>query len=166
MRAQAIAEPLGALDVLSDALTAQGSSVANTGGEWAEYLRRALDVALSAGLEYEAGRAFANLYSCMPTIGDSPRRSGTSLMASPTARSTMLGSFAAFLQGERAAALERTGRWDEAVALSTELLASADLSPLYRLRPLQVLGVIRARRGQPDAWGYLDEAAAAADASG
>ena len=77
-----------------------------------------------------------------------------------------LGSYAAFLRGERATALERTGRWDEAVALSTALLASADLSPVYRLRPLQVLGVIRARRGEPGAWEYLDEAAAAADASG
>ena len=70
------------------------------------------------------------------------------------------------MRGERAAALERTGRWDEAVTLSTALLTSADLSPLYRLRPLQVLGKIRARRGEPDAWRYLDEAAASADGSG
>jgi DNA-binding CsgD family transcriptional regulator len=53
---------------------------------------------------------------------------------------------------------------DEAVALSIELLASADLSSLYRLHPLHVLGVIRARRGEPGAWEYLDEAAAAAEA--
>ena len=64
------------------------------------------------------------------------------------------------------AALERTGRWDEAVVLSTVLLASADLSPLDRLRPLQVVSVIRARRGELDAWEYLDEAVATADASG
>jgi DNA-binding CsgD family transcriptional regulator len=72
----------------------------------------------------------------------------------------------AFLRGERAAALERTGRWDKAVALSTALLASPDLSPLDRLRPLHVLGIIRARRDEPGVWEYLDEAAAAADASG
>ena len=74
-------------------------------------------------------------------------------------------SFAVHLRGERTAALERTGRWDEAVALSTELLASAD-APIHGLRALQVLGVIRARRGQPGAWQYLDEAAAIADGSG
>jgi hypothetical protein len=48
------------------------------------------------------------------------------------------------------------------VALGTELLASADLPPLYRVDALQVLGVIRARRGEPGAWEYLDEAAGAA----
>jgi DNA-binding CsgD family transcriptional regulator len=52
------------------------------------------------------------------------------------------------------------------VALSTELLASAELSSLYQLQPLQVLGVIRARRGEPGTWEYLDKAVAAADASG
>jgi hypothetical protein len=76
------------------------------------------------------------------------------------------GSHAAFMRGERAAALERTGHWDEAVALGTKLLASSDLSPLYRLRALQVLGIIRVRRGEPGAWEYLDEAAAGVDASG
>ena len=78
-----------------------------------------------------------------------------------------VGSRAAFLRGERAAAQERPGRWDEAVTLSTALLVvSAGVSPLYRIRPLDVLGVIRARRGQPDAWKHLDEAAAAADTAG
>jgi hypothetical protein len=62
-------------------------------------------------------------------------------------------------------ALEQTGRWDEAVALGTELLASASVSPLYRVGPLYALGVIRARRGEPDPWEYLDEAAATADGS-
>jgi DNA-binding CsgD family transcriptional regulator len=165
VRAQAIAEPLGALDVLSDALSVQGCSVARTGGEWTGYLRRALDIALAAGLDNAAGRAFANLYC---SYADQRRfaeaeRYFTDGIA--YCEEHELGSHAAFLRGERAAALERTGRWDEAVRLSTELLAGADLSSLYRLHPLHVLGVIRARRGQPDAWGYLDEAAAAADAS-
>jgi len=86
----------------------------------------------------------------------------------PRARSEEhdLDTSAAFLRGERAVALERTGRWDEAVALGTELLATASVSPLYRVGPLQALGVIRARRGQPGAREYLDEAAAAADGSG
>jgi DNA-binding CsgD family transcriptional regulator/tetratricopeptide (TPR) repeat protein len=166
VRAQAIAEPLGALDVLSDALNTQGCAVADAGGEWAGFLRRALDVALSAGLDKEAARAFTNLYCC---YADERRfaeaeRYFTDGVAYCDEHD--VGSHAAFLRGERTAALERTGRWDEAVALSTELLASAGLSPLYRLLPLRVLGVIGARRGEPAAWEYLDEAAAAADASG
>ena len=166
VRAQAMAEPLGALDALSEALNAQGCSVAMTGGEWTGYLRRALDVALSAGLDSEVGRAFSNLYGMYVrqrrfAEGERYFTDGVAYCDEHDA-----ASHAGFLRGERAMALGRTGRWDEAVALSTELLASADLSPLYRLCPLHVLGVIRARRGEPGAWGYLDEAAAAADASG
>ncbi len=164
VRAQVIAEPLRALNALSDALNTQGSSVARMGGEWAGYLRLALEVALSAGLDGEAGRAFANLYCCYADqrrFAEAERYFTDGVVFCDEHD---LGSYAAFLRGERAVALERTGRWDEAVTLSSELLASADRSSLYRLHPLHVLGVIGARRGEPGAWEYLDEAAARADA--
>jgi DNA-binding CsgD family transcriptional regulator/tetratricopeptide (TPR) repeat protein len=166
VRAQAIAEPLGALDVLSDALNTQGTSVAHTGGQWAGYLGRALDVARSAGLDEQAGRAYKNLHG----IHFDQRRwaEAERYFAEGVAYCSEhdLDTFTAFLWGERVVALERTGRWDEAVRLGTELLANASVSPLYRIGPLHVLGVIRARRGEPGPWEYLDEAAAAADGSG
>ena len=166
VRAQAIAEPLGALDVLSDALNTQGCSVAHTGGEWTGYLHRALEVALSAGLDEQAARAFKNLYSVYANqrrFAEAERYFTDGLAYCDEHD---LGSGTVYLRGQRTVALERAGRWDEAVALSTELLASADLSPLCRADALQALGVILARRGEPGAWEYLDEAAAAADASG
>jgi DNA-binding CsgD family transcriptional regulator len=166
VRAQAIAKPLGSLDVLSDALNTQGCSIAHMGGDWIGYLRRALDLALSAGLDEQAARAFKNLHS---RFADHRRfAEAEPYFADGVAYCDEhdLGSGTVFLQGERVAALERMGRWDEAVALSTVLLGNAGLSPLDRLRPLQVLSVIRARRGEPDAWEHLDEAAATADASG
>jgi DNA-binding CsgD family transcriptional regulator/tetratricopeptide (TPR) repeat protein len=166
VRARAIAEPLGALDVLSDALNTQGCSVAHTGGEWTGYLRRALEVALAAGLDEQAARAFKNLYSVYANqrrFAEAERYFTDGLAYCDEHD---LGSGTVYLRGQRAVVLERTGRWDEAVTLSTDLLASADLSPLYRVDALQVLGVIRARRGEPGAWECLDEAAVAADASG
>jgi DNA-binding CsgD family transcriptional regulator len=135
------------------------------GGEWTGYLRRALEIALSAGLDHDAGRAFANLYCLYAGQRRFAEAERYFIDGVAYCDEHEVGSFAAFLRGERAAALDRAGRWDEAVALSTELLASAGLSPLYQLHPLHVLGVIRARRGEPGAWGYLDEAAAVADAS-
>jgi DNA-binding CsgD family transcriptional regulator/tetratricopeptide (TPR) repeat protein len=165
VRAQVIAEPLGALDALSEALNTQGCSVANTGGEWTGYLRRALEVALSAGLDSEAGRAFSNLYSMYTGQRRFAEAERYFIEGIAYCDEHDVGSYAGFLRVERAMALGRAGRWDEAVALSTELLARADLSPLYRLCPLHVLGVIRARRGEPGTWEYLDEAAAAADGS-
>jgi DNA-binding CsgD family transcriptional regulator/tetratricopeptide (TPR) repeat protein len=166
VRAQAIAKPLGALDVLSDALNTQGCSVAHTGGDWTGYLRRALDLALSAGLDGQAARAFNNLHSRYANHRRFAEAEPYFTDGVAYCSEHDLGSGTVFLQGERVAALERMGRWDEAVALSTALLGTADLSPFDRLRPLQVLSVIRARRGEPDAWEYLDEAAATADASG
>jgi DNA-binding CsgD family transcriptional regulator/tetratricopeptide (TPR) repeat protein len=164
VRAQAIAEPLGALDALSDALNTQGSSVAHTGGEWAGYLSRALEIALSAGLDFDAGRAFANLYCCYADqrrFAEAERYFTEGVLFCDEHD---LDTHGVFMRGERAVALGRTGRWDDAVTLSAELLVSADLSSLYRLHPLHVLGVIWARRGEPGAWEYLDEAAAVADA--
>ena len=119
MRAQAIAEPLGALDVLSDALNTQGCSVAHTGGDWTSYLRRALDVALSAGLDEQAARAFKNLHGRYVDQRRFAEAEPYFTDGVAYCDEHDLGSGAAFLQGERVAALERTGRWDEAVVLST-----------------------------------------------
>ena len=166
MRAQAIAEPLGALDALSDALSTQGCSLARTGGEGTGHIRRALDVALSAGLDSEVGRAFSNLYYVYASQRRFAEAERYFTDGVGYCDEHDLDTYTAHLRGERALALERTGRWDEAVALSTEQLAGTDLSSLYRLCPLHVLGVIRARRGEPGAWEFLDEAAAVADACG
>jgi tetratricopeptide (TPR) repeat protein len=166
VRAQAIAEPLGSLDVLSDALNTQGCSIAHTGGDWTGYLRRALDLALSAGLDGQTARAFANLHSRYADHRQFAEAEPYFTDGVAYCDEHDLGSGTVFLRGERVAALERMGRWDEAVVLSTALLGDAELSPLGRLRPLQVFSVIRARRGEVDAWEDLDEAAATADASG
>jgi hypothetical protein len=59
------------------------------------------------------------------------------------------------------------GRWDEAVALCTELLSTGGPSPNIRLCPLQRLGLIQARRGEaPASWNSLDEATDYADGAG
>ena len=111
------------------------------------------------------GRAFSNLYSMYTGQRRFAEAERYFIEGIAYGDEHDVGSYAGFLRLARAMALDRAGRWDEAVALSTELLARADLSPLYRLCPLHVLGVIRARRGEPGAWEYLDEAAAAADGS-
>jgi DNA-binding CsgD family transcriptional regulator/tetratricopeptide (TPR) repeat protein len=165
VRAQAIAEPLGALDVLSHALNTQGCSVKRMGGEWTSYLHKALDIALSAGLDDQAGQAFKNLHGSYVDQRRFAEAERYFIDGVAYCDDHDIASHPAFLRGVQAGALEQTGRWDEAVALSNALLASAD-APVYRLGALEVLGVIRVRRGQPGAWEYLDEAAAVADATG
>ncbi len=75
-------------------------------------------------------------------------------------------TYARCLRSDRITALERTGRWAEAEALSMELLSRRNPSPLNRLNPLKLLGLIGARRGEPGAWDHLDQAMSYADGTG
>ena len=163
-QAAAIAEPLGASAVLSDALNTEACAIGGQGLDGTDTLRRALEIALRGQHEEQAGRAYANLLSlyCME------RRFAE---AEPVYADGIaycdehdITTFASCLRGERAA-LEETGQWDEAALLAAALVARHGASPINRLNPLISLGKIRARRGEPAAWGCLDEAMAAAAGS-
>ena len=166
LRAEQIAGPLGLSAVLSDALDSQACALHACGGDWAGPLNRALEIALSGRLHREAARAYTNIYA-----GYCGERKFAAAEPYFTDGITFadqhdLTKSATFLRCERLSALEQTGRWDEAVTLGTELLARAGASTINRLRPLEVLGAIRARRGELGAWEYFDELVAAAEGSG
>src|SRR2546429_7278881 len=57
------------------------------------------------------------------------------------------------------------GRWDEATRLA-EMVIRDPLSPVPRIVALVVLGLVRARRGDPGRWPPLDEALALAEPTG
>ncbi|SEF95669.1 regulatory protein, luxR family [Nonomuraea solani] len=163
LRAQAIAEPLNATDVLSDVLNTQAVSAAATGGAWAGQMRRALEIALSGRHQDQAGRAYANLCSMHASqrqFADAERYMTEGLAYCDEHDLT---TYATHLRSEWATVLEWSGRWDEAAALSADLLAAATAYSCNRLCVLRKIGVLRARRGEPGAWEYLDEAAATAD---
>jgi DNA-binding CsgD family transcriptional regulator/tetratricopeptide (TPR) repeat protein len=164
-QAAEMAEAVNAPAVLSDAVNTLGSCLANGDDDWTVPLRRALDIAVAARLPEQAGRAFANLHS----ISCEQRRFGAAEQYyADGLRYTDehdIGVYVNCLRGTQVFLLEQTGRWDEAVTLGERLLATA-ASPINRIQSLVVLGQLRARRGESDAWPYLDEAAAAADGSG
>src|SRR5207237_135366 len=64
-QAQELAKKFGASTVLSDALNTEGCARIVLGENGLEQLHRALDVALAAQLEEQAGRAYANLQSVL-----------------------------------------------------------------------------------------------------
>ena len=165
-RAQALATRFGATDVHSDALNTQAASRSAKGLDWAGQMRRALDIALAGGHHHEAGRAYTNLsgiHAGKREFAEAERYLEPGIAFCDEHDIT---TFAICLRGEHANVLERTSRWDEAVALSTEILIKVGPSPANRLCSLIRLGVIGARRGEPGVWGYLDEAAATADEAG
>jgi DNA-binding CsgD family transcriptional regulator/tetratricopeptide (TPR) repeat protein len=165
-RAQAVAGPLGLTEVLSDALNTEACAVRATGGEWAGTLRRALDTALAGQHEAEVGRVYVNLHSCY--VGDRDWAVAERYFTEGVAYCDDhdITTYSIFLRSERTSALERTGRWDEAVAICHELLRKGGPSPNIRLCPLNRLGTIRARRSEHGAWECLDEAIEYADGAG
>ena len=130
-------------------------------------LRRALEIAVAAGLDEQAGRAFANLLRHLLRPAAVRRgRAVLRLTASPTATTTTSARSAlpARRADQRAGGDRPLGRGGGAERASC--CAAIVASTVNRLNPLLSLGKIRARRGEPGAWECLDEAAAAADGSG
>jgi hypothetical protein len=165
-RAQAIAGPLGLTDVLSDALNTEACSVHATGREWAGTMRRALDIALAGQHEAQAGRAYVNFHASY--VADREFASGERYFTEGVAYCDDhdITTYSTFLRSEHTSSLERTGHWDEAVAIGDGLLRRGGPSPNIRLCPLTRVSAIRARRGEPGAWECLDEAIEYADGSG
>jgi DNA-binding CsgD family transcriptional regulator len=165
-RAEAIAWPLGLTKVLSNALNTEACAVRVIGGEWAGPLRQSLDIALAGQHEAEVARAYVNLHACCVADRDwaSAERYFTPGLAYCDDHD--LTSYSIYLRSERTSVLERTGRWDEAVALCRGLLHQGGPSPSIRLCPLHRLGTILARRGEPGAWECLDEGIEYADGAG
>jgi DNA-binding CsgD family transcriptional regulator/tetratricopeptide (TPR) repeat protein len=162
-RAQEIAESLGVPEALCDALNTAGCALATQGGDWAVPLRRALDIALAENLVEQAGRAYANLHG---VYGGQRRFAAAEryyLDGVAYCDDHDITTFATCLRGERAITFEKTGRWDECVALSVTLLRDVAASPINRISPLTMQGVIRARRGEPGVWECLDDATTLAD---
>jgi ATP/maltotriose-dependent transcriptional regulator MalT len=129
-------------------------------------MRRALDIALAGGHQQEAARAYTNLCGIHADRREFAEAKRYLAAAVAYCEEHDITTYAICLRGERSSMLERTGRWDEAIALSTEILTEAGPSPANRLCALIRLGAIRARRGEPGAWECLDEAATTADETG
>jgi DNA-binding CsgD family transcriptional regulator/tetratricopeptide (TPR) repeat protein len=165
-RAEAMAESLSVPGALSDALNTEGCAIGNQGGDWAAPMHRALDVALAAGLQTQAGRAYSNLHAHF--CGERQFCEADRVFAAGIAYCDEhdVGTYGICLRGGRTFALEQLGRWEELGSLSEELLMRSGASPVNRIIPLCSLGLVRARQGAPGCWECLDEAMSNAAGSG
>jgi DNA-binding CsgD family transcriptional regulator len=69
-------------------------------------------------------------------------------------------------RGYQTLGLLHTGAWEEATELATSVLDHPASPPVTRLLPLTILGLIRARRGDPDGLALLDQARNSFERSG
>lgn len=158
-----LAEKLDLPDVLSDALDTEACAAASTGRPWTSTMLRSLDVARSAGLDEQAGRAYANGHGISCTLRQFVEAERWYAEGLAFCDDRDVTTYSACLRGERTSTLAKLGRWDEGIALATELLERPGPSPVNRLNPLISLGLMLARRGEQGVESALDEAAAAAD---
>jgi len=165
-RAQSIAERAGAPAVVSDALNTEGVSAAILGREWAGLLDRALRIALDEGLQAEAGRAYCNYYASLCAQKRFAEAEPLYADGIGYCDDHDIATYGTFLRSERTGMLEKTGRWDEALALCQDILDRAAPAPITRLCPTTRAGTLLARRGEAAAWEYLDQAMADAERTG
>ncbi len=165
-RAETLARALGASDVIADALNTEGCAASATDPGGVELIRRSLELAISRNLPSQAGRAYSNLYgiSCDQfrfDEGEQYFRDGVAYCEQHD-----LDTHSYFLRATRTAVLEHRGLWDEAVQISAQLLEESFAAPLNQISVQTLIGVIRARRGEPEAWSALDSAIASAAPTG
>ena len=157
-RARDLGDQLDQADVVSFALNAIGLTLVEDGEDGTPTLERALQIALEADVQEAAGRAYSSLQEasiCLHRFDDAGRYYAEG-MAYCDERE--LGVFSTCLTGGRASALLKVGRWDEAAAISAQMLSRPGISPVNRLNPLLALGAVQGRRREGNAWDLLDEA--------
>jgi DNA-binding CsgD family transcriptional regulator len=124
-----------------------------------EKLTRSLELAKRASLDTDVGRAYINLadaFARRRRWADADRYIGPGI---EYCRDHGLEAWLKCLVGIRAHSELAQGRWDEAADTATSILGRSEDGLMSWLHDARiVLGLVRARRGDPQAWPLLDEA--------
>ncbi|HEX3975681.1 MAG TPA: AAA family ATPase [Solirubrobacteraceae bacterium] len=165
-RAIELAERLGETEILVHALNNVGMARLESGRDSGEEVERSLTLATEAGLEEHVARAHTNLGAVSVQMRDYPRATRHLGEGIAYCAERDLDSWGLYMTGWRARVHLEQGRWDEAAAEATAVLRRPGTAIPSRITPLAVLGRLRARRGDPDVWGPLDEAVELAAGTG
>ena len=157
---------LGDAEAEAYALTNIANAAMLAGRSGARELEQALELALAAGLYEHAGRALVASFWWAPRgrlYGDADRNLDRALELC-TERGLELWRLFSFACRSRVQ-LDR-GSWSEAAEAADVVLRDPRRAPVPRVVALSVAGLVRARRGDPEAWPLLDEAWALAEPTG
>lgn len=164
-RALELAEHLGDTETIAYTLNSIGTiELLNGIADGREKLERSLALSVETGLDDHVGRAFLNhawAITRTRAYGDlEPIERGIEACSERGLEVWRLYMLAFRARSE----LDR-GLWTEAAQSATGVLRYQRQAPLLRILALTVLGLVRARRGDPDQWAPLDEALAAVGSS-
>jgi DNA-binding CsgD family transcriptional regulator len=166
-RAIELAQQLDDVEILVHALSNVGAMESLLGvPAGMEKLERSLELAEQAGLDEHVGRAFTVLawaaaYRRSYALANSYLETGLEYCSERD-----LDLWRLYLLAYRARAELDQGRWAEAADSAGLVLRDPRSSLLPRILALVVLGLVRARRGDPDHWPPLQEALGLAQRSG
>jgi DNA-binding CsgD family transcriptional regulator/tetratricopeptide (TPR) repeat protein len=158
-RAIALAESLGATEVLIHALNNVGTIGLHIGDmRGIARLERSLALAGERGLQEHVARAYTNLGTCSAVLRDYPhaQRYLDEGIAYSTERD--LDSWRLYMAAWRARVHFELGEWGLAGDEASWVLARTAISAITRIPALAVLAHLRVRRGDPGAEALLDEA--------
>ena len=160
-KAIVLAEQFECVDALVYGRNTLGCALAMTGRrEGVAELEASIALARKVGLEEDVVRGYANWFDCEYDFPDRDLSAiGRCLdegIAYADERDLMTSS--ACMNGHQSEWLLFIGDWNRAADVGTRVVRHA--SDAHRLRPMTVLGRLRARRGDPDVDVILDEALA------
>jgi DNA-binding CsgD family transcriptional regulator len=158
-RAIALATALGDDETLAAGLITAGAAEGLAGGR-TERLEAGLALARESGREELVGRAL--LGRLIPAFRRRELGAAGRILEEGLAYEAKRGMASSYLLGWGSSVRLAQCRWDEAAAAATEVLSDMRAPPVSRVTPLTVLGLLRARRGDPDPWAPLEEAKAIA----
>jgi DNA-binding CsgD family transcriptional regulator len=125
--------------------------------EGRDELEQALQLALEHGLEDYAGRAFMSIVRC--AVESCAYRLAENYVdrAEEYCRERGLDTWRLYLLADRARMDLARGNWDKAADVAALVLRDPRSAPLPRGQALTVLGLVRARRGDPGAAELLEQ---------
>jgi DNA-binding CsgD family transcriptional regulator/tetratricopeptide (TPR) repeat protein len=159
-RAIDLAERMGNQQALIYSLNTVGTAEIVSGRPGGrEKLERSIELGKAADLGVEVGRGYLNLMAAFGTRREWKEANAYLEPGIEYCRERGLEAWLECLVAGQAESWLFQGRWDDAAEAATSLLNGRPSSVLEpRLGGLLILGLVRARRGEPEVWPLLDEA--------
>lgn len=162
-RAIDLAGALGDREILSHAFNNVGTAkMMRPGLNGLDDLQRSLTIALEDGLQEHAARAYTNLASTAVRRHDLQAAARHLQAGMAYCEDHDLDSWGRYMRAFRAVAALMRGDWDEAADDAHAIIQHPCVAAVSKIPALTVIGLLRARRGDPDVETPLEEAGALA----